>query len=497
MKKFYITTPIYYVNAAPHIGHAYTTIAADVLNRFLHKRGRDTFLLTGTDEHGSKIEQVAAARGTDPQSHADEVSAQFKELWQRLDIRYDGYVRTSEPRHKKLVQANFAKLRESGDIYKGKYKGYYCVADETFWTETEAPDRVCPNPDCKRPLQLVEEESYFFKLSKYQDRLLAHYKANPAFLMPAHRANEIIRWVEGGLQDISVSRTKVKWGIQVPGDEAHTIYVWFDALQNYLTGAPEGAWPADVHIVGKEIYRFHTVIWPAMLMALGLELPKMVFAHGWWTVEGEKMSKSKGNFIDPRDVTKDYGVDALRYFLLREMPFGADGDFSRAALHKRYNAELANDLSNLVYRVADMVDKFLGGRLPGKPALDGDFFTTKVAQHSDEIARRMEVLDFNGALGVIWSVIGQLNARVNEQAPWKVAKTDPARVEVILFDLVSSLRIVGGWIEPFMPNTGTKIQMQFGVRNYPIPLTAEQVLAGEKTASAPIHKAPPLFMRKP
>lgn len=496
MKKFYITTPIYYVNAAPHIGHAYTTVAADVLSRFLARRGTEAFLLTGTDEHGSKIEQVAAARGVSPQKHADEISAQFKELWAHLDVKYDDYVRTTEPRHVKLVQDNFAKLQKTGDVYKGTYKGYYCVSCETFWTETEAPDRICLNLDCKRPLQLVEEESWFFKLSKYQDKLLAHYKAHPRFLMPAHRANEILRWVEGGLQDISVSRTKVKWGIRVPGDESHTIYVWFDALQNYLTGAPPNGWPADVHIVGKEIYRFHAVIWPAMLMALSLELPKMVFAHGWWTVEGEKMSKSKGNFVDPKDITKEYGLDAFRYFLLREMPFGNDGDFSKEALKKRYNADLANDLGNLVSRVTEMVDKFLGGKLPGKPALGDDFFAAKVALNTEEISRRMDNLDFKGALDVIWMVVGQLNARVNEQQPWKVFKTDPEKVKIILFDLVSCIRIVAGWTEPFMPQTSAKIQMQLGVRAFPVPLTADQVLAGKKEASGEILKAPPLFPRK-
>jgi methionyl-tRNA synthetase len=488
MKPYYITTPIYYVNAPPHIGHAYTTVAADVLNRYLRGRGRPTHFLTGTDEHGSKIELMAKEHGVEPKAYADAVSAKFRELWQHLDVRSDDFIRTTQERHVKNVQATFEALLKSEDIYKGRYKGYYCVSDETFWTETDAPPdekgrRLCPNADCRRPLQVVEEESYFFKLSKYQQALLNHFKKNPGFLMPPHRANEILRFVEGGLQDISVSRTKVKWGIQVPSDPEHTIYVWFDALLNYLSAAEDGLWPADVHIVGKEIYRFHAVIWPAMLMALGRPLPRMVFAHGWWTVNGQKMSKSKGNFIDPRDITAEFGVDALRYFLLREMPFGNDGDFSRNALLRRYNADLANDLGNLVSRVVEMVDKFLGGALPKKPALDNDFFSQEVAKKTGLLEERMEALDFSGALGVIWGVISQLNVRVNEQAPWKVAKTDPERVKVILFDLVWSIRIATGWIEPFMPQTAAKIQAQLGVRQF-----------GE--GAGPIQKGPPLFPRK-
>lgn len=487
MKPRYLTTPIYYVNAPPHIGHAYTTVAADVLNRFLKSRGQETHFLTGTDEHGLKIEQIARERGLAPKAYADEISAKFRELWSHLDVRPDDFIRTTEERHVKNVQSSFEALLKSGDIRKGRYKGYYCLSDETFWTETDAPPdekgrRLCPNADCRRPLQLVEEESYFFALSKYQSPLLEHYRKNPGFLMPAHRANEILRFVEAGLQDISVSRTKVKWGIPVPSDPEHTIYVWFDALLNYLSAAPEGLWPADAHIVGKEIYRFHAVIWPAMLMALGRPLPKMVFAHGWWTVNGQKMSKSKGNFIDPREITAEFGVDALRYFLLREMPFGNDGDFSRQAMLKRYNADLANDLGNLVSRVVEMVDKFLGGTLPKKPPLDSDFFAQEVAKKTPAIAERMEALDFSAALGLIWGVLSQLNARVNEQAPWRVAKTDPERVKIILFDLVWCLRIVTGWIEPFMPQTAAKIQSQLGVRQF--------------SEGGLIQKGPPLFPRK-
>jgi methionyl-tRNA synthetase len=506
MKKYYLTTPLYYVNAAPHIGHAYTTVAADVLARFLRSSGRPVHFLTGTDEHGSKIEKAAQDSGLAPKEFADRISGAFRELWTHLDIRYDDFIRTTEARHESRVQECFSQLLKSGDIYKGRYRGFYCVSDETYWTETDAPPdpkgrRLCPNPECRKPLQEVEEESYFFKLSKYQQPLLAHYRAHPEFLLPSHRANEILRFVEGGLQDTAVSRTKVKWGIPVPGDAEHTIYVWFDALLNYVT-APQSTgefaeyWPADVQIVGKEIYRFHAVTWPAMLLALGLPLPKSVFAHGWWTVEGAKMSKSKGNFIDPREITREFGVDAFRYFMLREMPFGNDGDFSREAMRKRYNAELANDLGNLINRVVDMVDRFLGGALPSRDKEEGPSLARELAAKNPEISARMEALDFSGALGLIWAEIGRLNAQVNDKAPWKLVKTDPEATKIFLFDLVRCLRIVTGWIDPFMPHTAAKIHTQLGVRQFPAPLSAQQVLEGQAQGTGKILKAPPLFPRK-
>ncbi len=506
MKKYYLTTPLYYVNAQPHIGHAYTTVAADVLARFWRSSGRPVHLLTGTDEHGSKIEDAAAEAGLGVKEFADRNSAAFRELWSHLDIRYDDFIRTTEPRHESRVQECFTRLIESGDAYKGRYRGYYCVSDETYWTETDAPPdekgrRLCPNPECRKPLQQVEEESYFFRLSKFQEPLLRHYRENPCFLLPAQRANEILRFVEGGLQDTAISRTKVKWGIPVPGDPEHTIYVWFDALLNYITAPQSGGafadcWPADVHIVGKEIYRFHAVTWPAMLLALGLPLPKSVFAHGWWTVEGQKMSKSRGNFVDPREVTREYGVDALRYFLLREMPFGNDGDFSLDALRKRYNAELANDLGNLVSRVEQMVDSYLGGAMPGRAEDGAPSLAKEFAAKGPQLAARMEALDFCGALGLIWECVGRLNTHINEKTPWKLVKTDPEATREVLFDLVRGLRIVAGWIEPFMPQTAAKMHAQLGVRQFPAPLSPEQVLAGETMGMGKIHKAPPLFPRK-
>ncbi|MCX5787905.1 MAG: methionine--tRNA ligase [Elusimicrobia bacterium] len=508
MKPYYITTPIYYVNAAPHIGHAYTTLAADILNRFRVMRGEKTRLLTGTDEHGSKIEEVARARGVTPKAHADEISGEFRQLWKDLEVRFDDFIRTTEPRHEETVQAVFKALHEKGDIYKGSYRGFYCVSCETYWTLGELGDkRVCQNPDCGKPLREVEEESYFFKLSRFQGPLLEHYKAHPEFLQPQARAPEILRWVEGGLKDISVSRTKVAWGVQVPFDPQHTVYVWFDALLNYVSalgykpGQPPTKefseyWPADVHLVGKEIFRFHAVIWPAMLMTLGLPLPRTVFAHGWWTVEGEKMSKSKGNFIDPRDIIKDYRLDAFRYVLFREMPFGADGNFSRKAFHERYNADLANNLGNLVARTCEMVDKFLAGQLPAKPPAEPPAKTREAIAASQGIYDAMEKLAFYDALTRIWQIISGLNLYIDQEKPWKTISTDPERVKLVLFDVVWSLRLVAGWLTPFMPETSAKMQAQLGVRQFPAPLTAEEVLAGGPSG-ARIQKAPPLFPRKP
>jgi len=511
-KKFYITTPIYYINAAPHIGHAYTTIAADVLARFYRRKNIPVHFLTGTDEHGLKIEAAAREANLQPQIYADQISEKFRELWKHLDIHYDDFIRTTDERHIDCVENVFGRLINIGDItsdiYKGSYEGFYCVSDETYWTKTEAPEdssgkRLCPNLECRKTLELVKEDSYFFRLSKYQDKLLAHYAAHPEFLAPSNRAPEIISFVKQGLNDISVSRAKVKWGIPVPGDPDQTVYVWFDALLNYISAvatqelqlSPE-LWPADVHIVGKEIYRFHAVIWPAMLLALGLPLPQKVFAHGWWTVEGQKMSKSKGNFIDPYEITREFGVDAFRYFLLREIPFGQDGDFSKEALRRRYNADLANDLGNLVSRVVEMVDRFLGGNLPTQPDLDQNDYLKQWAQKTRLIDESIKNLDFSQALSTIWSVVASLNQYVNEQAPWKLQKTDPEKVEPVLFNLVWSLRIVMGWIEPFMPQTAAKVQAQIGVRKTPRPMTAEEILAGASSASHEILKAPPLFPRK-
>ena len=499
-KKTYITTPLYYVNASPHIGHAYTTLAADIYARWKRQKGEPVHLLTGTDEHGSKIEQAAVAAGLSPQEYADKVSAEFRDLWGHLGVHFDDFIRTTEPRHKDRVQDAFKALVASGDAYKGVYKGYYCVSCETYWTDTEAPEddkgtRRCPNADCRKELKLTEEESWFFKLSAYGPRLLAHYKANPGFLQPSQRAKEIENFVAEGLRDLAISRSKVAWGVPVPGDPAHVVYVWFDALLNYATAAGwrpgddayKSLWPADVHLVGKEIYRFHTVIWPAMLMALGLEPPRSVYAHGWWTVDGQKMSKSKGNFVDPREFTREYGVDAFRYVLFREMPFGNDGDFSAESFRKRYNAELANDLGNLVSRVTNMVDKYLAGAMPGKPDAAHAVVMKHAAEAAPAIAEAMDRLAFQDALNRIWAVIGEMNQTVNDRKPWAMAKEpDTEPLKRLLYDLVGTLRMVAGWITPFMPNKAAEMQMALGVR---------QFQGGEDPAGARIQKGAPLFPR--
>jgi methionyl-tRNA synthetase len=507
MKPFYITTPLYYVNDVPHIGHAYTTVAADVLARWKRLKGESVFSLTGTDEHGQKIAQAAEGAGTTPQAWADRIAESFRALWRRLDVAPDDFIRTTEPRHEKVVQAVFEKLLKNGDIYKGHYEDWYCVSDESFFSESQLVDKKCP--DCGRPVEKLQEESYFFKLSAYGDRLLAHYEKNPDFLQPSHRALEIVNFVKAGLKDLSVSRTKVKWGVPVPSDPAHTVYVWFDALLNYIAAPGHGAdearfktlWPADVHMVGKEIFRFHTVIWPAMLMALGLPLPRKVFAHGWWTVEGDKMSKSKGNVVDPGALADEFGVDAVRYFLLREVPFGADGDFSKKALLGRYNAELANALGNLLNRVLTLVEN-AGGTLtaftppaapPAEPLLDAAA-ARAWAQNLDAAYGR---LAFHEALQMTQELVARGNQYINNQAPWKLVKTDANAAAVVLHDVARLLKLAAVALHPVMPTITAGIWAQLGEPR-PIAASAAQVLAGDlsfapgqKTA-----KGAPLFPRK-
>lgn len=488
-KKFFITTPIYYLNARPHIGHAYTTLAADIMARHKKAQGKEVYFLTGLDEHGANIEKAATTAGVTPQKWVDDMALHFKEMWQALDIKYDDLIRTTEPRHMRVVQEIFEILLKKGDIYKGKYSGKYCMSCEAYYYDSELlPGDICPVH--KRPVQQVEEETYFFKLSAYQEPLLKFYADNPDFLSPRFRGTEISTFVKNGLRDLSVSRTKVKWGIPVLSDPKHTIYVWFDALTNYISaagvgkklGLPEYAdypvnfddlWPADVHLIGKEIFRFHAVIWPAVLMAAGIELPAKCFAHGWWTVEGEKMSKSLGNFIDPRDITNKYGVDSLRYFLFREVPFGGDGDFGLEAFKKRFNADLANDLGNLLSRTLAMAAKSAGD-IPAEFAGPNPL-RAAAAQTAGQYAKFMDELAFDKALNLVWETIGEMNQYINDQKPWTLAKTEPEKAKQILLELIFALKQVNAWIAPFMPTVAAEM--------------------AKRLAPGPIGKYDPLFPR--
>jgi methionyl-tRNA synthetase len=484
LEKFYLTTPIYYVNDVPHIGHAYTTIAADVLARYKRLAGYEVFFLTGTDEHGIKIERSARERGVSPQEWTDGVSGTFRNLWARLNISYDDFIRTSQPRHKAVAQAVFQKAYEQGDIYKGFYEGWYCIPDETFLLESELQSGNCPS--CGRQVEWITEEAYFFRLSKYQDWILEYLESHPTFIQPISRRNEVLSFVRSGLRDLCVSRSTFTWGIPVPFDLSQVIYVWIDALTNYITTIGYGSdpqtfekfWPANIHLIGKEILRFHAVIWPILLHSIDLTPPTQVFAHGWWTADGEKMSKSKGNVIDPGRLVEELAqragtsvetaVDAVRYFVLREVAFGLDGDFSHAALVQRFNSDLANDLGNLLSRTLSMLERYCQGVVPEPLSLPitANVLAEAASKLLLDLDPLLNELAFHKALARLWEYIRLVNRYIDEQAPWALARDVAQRrqLDSVLYNQVESLRIIALLLFPFIPHTAASMWRQLGIQ---------------------------------
>ncbi|HEV8540281.1 MAG TPA: methionine--tRNA ligase [Nitrospiraceae bacterium] len=510
--SFYITTPIYYVNDVPHIGHAYTTVAADVLARYARLRGEDVFFLTGLDEHGQKVQQAAAKAGIDPKQYCDQLAPKFQTLWKRLNISNDAFIRTTDPQHKRFVQTLLQNLFDKDLIYRAEYTGWYCTFDERFWTEKDVVDGLCP--DCKRPVERLSESNYFFRMSRYQQQLLTHIQSHPEYIRPHTRANEVLGFLQKPLEDLSISRPKsrLSWGIELPFDHHYVTYVWFDALANYLSAleylTPQPSldryWPATLHLVGKDILTTHAVYWSTILMALQRPLPRTIFAHGWWTVDGEKMSKSRGNVVDPNAVIDEFGSDAFRYFLLREVPFGHDGDFSRAALVGRINSDLANDLGNLLSRTVALIERFAGGKIPEPEAGLDTELDRVIRQAANDLHGVIEGhlavqnLEFAKALEAIGGLVQLGNQYIDKTAPWVLAKKpeNRPRLNTVLYNAAEALRFVGLSLYPFMPQAAEELKKQLGAMlNFSKPLLSGEVSWGGLLPGTTVTKGNSLFPR--